>query len=264
MRNVVVAGLLLAGIGTAGASNRGLGPLDVLVDGAAVAKYHHSGTTYLEASKGKEYAIRLTNPAGCRIAVALSVDGLNTIDSRHTDARSARKWVLEPYESVVISGWQTNARQARRFFFTTEDESYGARLGRTGNLGIISAVFFREKPRPVPQPVAEAPGVSTQRAGAASDAAGERSQSNRQGKSAAPAASEPEYAATGMGERVNHQVQWVHIELEHQPFQVVNLRYEFRPALVKLGVLPPTADEDALLRRERARGFRDTLYCPER
>src|SRR5512140_3133657 len=145
MKGMLVLGLLLAGGWHGGASG-----LEVLVDGVAAPKYYHEGTAYLEAFKGKEYAIRLTNPTGGRVAVALSVDGLNTIDARHTEARLARKWVLDPWESVVISGWQTGSQEARRFFFTTEEKSYGAQLGKTANLGIISAAFFRERCRPEP------------------------------------------------------------------------------------------------------------------
>jgi len=49
------------------------------------------------------------------VAVALSVDGLNTIDARETTAAGARKWVLDPYQIVTISGWQTSQTEARRF-----------------------------------------------------------------------------------------------------------------------------------------------------
>ena len=66
------------------------------------------------------------------MAVALSVDGLNTIDARETTAADARKWVLDPYQTVTISGWQTSQTEARRFEFTTEARSYrsGARRDR--------------------------------------------------------------------------------------------------------------------------------------
>jgi hypothetical protein len=57
-----------------------------------------------------------------------------------------------------------------------------------------------------------------------------------------------------MGRRTHHEVAQVEIALEREPIAVVALRYEFRPQLVKLGVL----DGDPLVRRERARGF-----CPE-
>ena len=106
----------------------------------------HDLRWYVEALKGREYAIRIRNPYPVRVAVALSVDGLNTIDARHTAASNARKWVLSPYETITISGWQVNSREARRFEFTTEEKSYGQALGETANLGTITAVFFKERP----------------------------------------------------------------------------------------------------------------------
>ena len=119
--------------------------VDILVDGAPQPRYPHDGRWYVEARKGREYAIRLRNPHGVRVAVALSVDGLNTIDARETTAADARKWVLGPYGTVTISGWQTSQTEARRFEFTTEARSYGEALGKTANLGMISAVFFKER-----------------------------------------------------------------------------------------------------------------------
>ena len=121
------------------------GEVDILVNGAAQRRYAHDGRWYVEARKGREYAIRLRNPYRVRVAVALSVDGLNTIDARETTAVDARKWVLGPYETVTISGWQTSQPEARRFEFTTEAQSYGQALGKTANLGVISAVFFKER-----------------------------------------------------------------------------------------------------------------------
>src|SRR5262245_37096652 len=72
--------------------------VEILVGGAPQRRYAHDGRWYVEALKGREYAIRLRNPYGVRVAVALSVDGLNTIDARHTTAANARKWVLDPHE----------------------------------------------------------------------------------------------------------------------------------------------------------------------
>ncbi len=122
-----------------------VGDVDIIVDGAPQTRYAHHGRWYVEAQKGREYAIRLRNPYPVRVAVALSVDGLNTIDARETTAAEARKWVLGPYETVTISGWQTSRFEARRFEFTTEARSYGQALGKTANLGMISAVFFKER-----------------------------------------------------------------------------------------------------------------------
>src|SRR6185436_10123367 len=119
--------------------------VDILVDGAPQPRYAQNGRWYVEARKGLEYSIRLRNPYAARVAVALSVDGLNTIDARETTAADARKWVLGPYETVTIQGWQTSHSEARRFEFTTEAGSYGQAIGKTANLGVISAVFFKER-----------------------------------------------------------------------------------------------------------------------
>src|SRR4030095_5822618 len=99
----------------------------------------------VEAFKGSEYQIRLRNPYDVRVAVALSGDGPHTTDASETPATSPRKWILGPHQTVVLSGWQVSQDAARRFEFTTEEQSYGQALGKTANLGIITAVFFRER-----------------------------------------------------------------------------------------------------------------------
>src|SRR5262245_9359870 len=125
--------------------------LEILVDGSPLQRHAARGKTYIEALPGKEYSIRLRNNTDRRVAVALSVDGLNTIDAKTTTARSASKWILDPWQEITLDGWQTSASTARRFFFTSEEASYGAWLGKTSNLGVITAVVFREKRmRPVP------------------------------------------------------------------------------------------------------------------
>jgi len=240
--------------------NRPSAGVEIMVRGVSQPKFVHNGRLYVEALKGREYAIRLRNPYPVRVAVALSVDGLNTIDARETTPGDARKWVLGPYEIVTISGWQTSQSEARRFEFTTEARSYGAALGKTENLGMITAVFFKERvPAPVPYssnderrrqdrqdqgpPAAPTPVAPAQEAGAAS--------------SRLKAADE--YAATGMGRRTDHAVTQVWLDLEDTPWQTVNIRYEFHPQLVRLGILSPTPDP--LDRRERARGF-DESFSP--
>ena len=248
--------LALAGqvVMSADSVRRPAGDIDILVNGVAQPRYAHQGRWYLEALKGREYAIRIRNPYGVRVAVALSVDGLNTIDARQTTANAARKWVLAPYETVTISGWQTSQTEARRFEFTTEEHSYGQALGKTANLGVISAVFFRER-------IANRMTESAKDASAPSAAAPAEGQ---RGESSASRArkSDNEYAATGMGGRTGHLVTQVRLDLEDVPAQTVNIRYEFRPQLVRLGVLSPAHTGGSLERRERARGF-EPGFCPE-
>jgi hypothetical protein len=224
--------------------------VEILVNGAPIRRHAHNGRWYVEAVKGREYAIRLRNPYGVRVAVALSVDGLNTIDARQTTAADARKWVLDPYETVTISGWQTSRTQARRFEFTTEERSYGQALGKTDNLGVITAAYFKERVRSANKSSEHAD--SRAAAPAAEQAAG-----------AAGAREQPrdEYAATGMGRATGHAVTQVWLDLEDRPAQSVAIRYEFRPQLVRLGILSDSKD-DSLQRRERAQGF-ESGFCPQ-
>jgi hypothetical protein len=263
---LIAAGLALAAgphtVTSASDVRHSVGDVEILVDGAPQARYAHNGRWYVEARKGREYAIRLRNPYGVRVAVALSVDGLNTIDARESTAADARKWVLGPYETVTISGWQTSRLEARRFEFTTEARSYGQALGKTANLGVISAVFFKER---VP--------LSLLRSDSSSDVAGRQAPAPESSSPANQAAAagalagtdkkaRDEYAATGMGRRTDHVVTQVWLDLEDAPAQTVNIRYEFHPQLVKLGILPPAPTADPLQRREHAHGF-EPGFSPE-
>jgi hypothetical protein len=237
--------------------------LDVLVNGRPLAEYYARGRTYVEALQGAEYELRLRNPSPDRVAVALSVDGLNTIDARHTSAWNASKWVIEPYQTITIGGWQMSSERARRFYFTNERDSYGAKLGQTANLGVISAVFFRERRRitPVtpPRPIyKDDSGVDrtersqSQEAPSAKSRAGESARDNR---AIAPAPDE-DYAATGIGRNVRNDVRWVNMDLDSRSAGEVTIRYEYYSALLRLGVAPRQSREPyPLQRREDSRGF---------
>lgn len=265
----------------------GQGTVEILVGGAPRPRYAHDGRLYVEALKGREYAIRLHNPYPVRVAVALSVDGLNTIDARETTAVAARKWVLEPYGTVVISGWQTSQAEARRFEFTTEARSYGQALGKTTNLGVIAAVFFKERmpvaiddfappqtdssrrdksaSRPSASAAPPAAPSESREASKQSLAEGTGSTAGASGAGANAAAdaaarrADNEFAATGMGRTTDHAVTQVYLDLESAAALSVDIRYEFRPQLVRLGILAPERQPDPLTRRERAEGF-----CPVR
>ena len=80
--------------------------VEVLVNGYPLEEYHSRGKVYVEAVAASEYELRIHNPMPYRVAVALSVDGLNSIDARRTSAWNASKWVIEPFDTIQISGWQ--------------------------------------------------------------------------------------------------------------------------------------------------------------
>ena len=237
--------------------------MEILVGGTPLSQYAARGTNYVEALKNREYSVRLRNGTGERVAIALSVDGLNSIDARTTSAGDAKKWILGPYETITLDGWQTTSTTARRFLFTTEGRSYGAWLGRTQNLGLIAAAVFREK-RPV--------GIVIE--------GGERRDGAAGGSQKAPKSSEPQagavpetrarpaspddLAATGIGDETSHPVREVSFDAEDSPTTLLEIRYEYHDALVRLGVLPPDGWRgDSLTRREAARGFQDSGFCPD-
>ena len=243
--------------------------VEVLVNGHRLQEYHARGRLYVEAVSGAEYELRVHNPLPYRVAVALSVDGMNTIDARRTTAWNASKWVVEPYGTITVSGWQMSTQRARRFYFTSEQDSYGAKLGQTANLGIISAVFFREaQSRPIP--ITPAPkGRSSsddrthrsERSEAPSVGSGETL--SRQPGTIRPIPDE-EYAATGIGRSVHNDVRWVQMDLDSRAAGQVTIRYEYYPALVRLGIIPRRyRPYDALSNREGATGFEDRRFSPE-
>ncbi|MFI5165227.1 MAG: hypothetical protein ACHQQS_01260 [Thermoanaerobaculales bacterium] len=247
-------------------SDRGFS-LQVLLDGTPRPEYNARGAVYVEAVRGREYVLRITNPLPVRVAVALAVDGLNSIDARHADARSAAKWVLDPYETIEITGWQTSGSEARRFYFTGERSSYGAWLGQTDNLGVIEAVFYREKAAPVAVRPLVAPPLAPEKSGSAGEPLAPAPGSTAESMGAAGTVQAPstqrklrdDYAATGIGARTPHEVEWVNLALEDRPAAKLRIRYEFHEQLARLGVLPPAPDP--LERREAARGF-SGVYCP--
>jgi hypothetical protein len=270
---LVPLALPLVGAAPALAVAQGPYTLEVLVDGRPLAELYGRGRHYVEASPGREYSLRLTNNTGRRVGIAVSVDGLNSIDARTTTAQAGSKWILGPYESIVLDGWQTSSALARQFFFTTEKGSYGAWLGKTANLGVIAAVVFRERLPETDQPMlfrergtpaapeskAEGRGSSgapppPRPAPAAPGRAGARADADAlPGASQAPLSDQ--YAATGIGREVDHQIERVHFDAERSAAACLEIRYEYRPALVKLGLLPRVRPTDPLDRRERAHGF---------
>jgi hypothetical protein len=255
--SVVAIALIVFG-GPAEALETGVCRIEVLVDGKPLTEYAARNTTYIEALHGREYALRLTNLIDRRIAVALAVDGLNSIDAKTTSASKASKWVLGPYQTTTISGWQISSTDARRFFFTTEEKSYGTWLGRDANLGVIEAVVYREKkPRFILGQRRDS------RSKAAPAPSGRALPSTESGKESGEAADADDLAATGIGRRVDHRVQRVHLDLEDHPASELRLRYEYRRQLVHLGVLPSPEEETALARRERANGFSDFTFAPD-
>jgi len=54
----------------------------------------------------------------------------------------------------------------------------------------------------------------------------------------------------------------VHLNLESRPAATIDIRYEYRSQLVRLGILPDRPAADSLSRRQNAHGF-DKGFCPD-
>ena len=265
--------LLCAALASAAASLSASGgpaySLSVLVDGTAVPEYAARNRVYVEALKNKEFVLRITNPTGRRVAVALSVDGRNVIDAKRTGSQEAAKWVLSPWETIDVPGWQVSGATARRFFFTETSKSYAKWLGDTANVGTIEAVFYRERERERqperPQPLTrykESPSAPKSEGGASGRDNALADKASPPSAQSSPRRAETEadaFAATGIGDATEFPVQWVAFEAESSPAARIALRYEFRTELVRLGVLPRP---DELFARDRARGF-EHEYAPD-
>jgi hypothetical protein len=182
------------------------------------ARGRHS---YIAARRDERYALRLHNPLPVRVAVNLTVDGLNSIDGKPTGIRDGQKWLIEPYGVITIRGWQVNGQESRRFFFTDKPKSYakwrggGLRKDLSANCGVIGAAFFWNqteldayyREHPLYRPYAWYGGCMNRRVAKLSESRGASADAipKESSLSAAPPEKKQE-AGTGMGEREVHPV----------------------------------------------------------
>jgi hypothetical protein len=234
-----------------------------------------SGRWYLEAREGARYSIRLQNRTAQRLGVALSVDGLNVIsgDRTATPVRPGdpgRLYVLEPGDVTEVRGWRASLREVQRFVFVDEQASYAARAGKANaRMGWIEMAVYRER-YPVWPRVSGAPSAEEGDAGRGPESqAGapkrDRAEPGREGgarqappslEAPAPSA-RPSYPGTGWGPRADDRAELVAFDPHPHPAEQLTLRYEYREALIALGIDPRSwPPHDRLWQREQGReGF---------
>ena len=242
--------------------------VSIQIDGRPVSLFpapDGSGRYYLEACAGSRYAVALANRTGERVGVVLTVDGLNAI-SGERDSGRGRMYVLDPWQSTSVQGWRSSLQEVRQFTFVDERRSYATRIGQGQREdGLDRGRGLPRAPRvrpgaalPVRRAAATLPGRG---AGEARARAGSRGAGGVVGQGRARLRRrEPRgtprrrsYPGTGWGERTHDPVVLVSFDPEAEPRERVTLRYEYRPALVALGVLPPrTPPRDRLWQRDQA------------
>jgi hypothetical protein len=219
-----------------------------------------SGRYYLEAREGAPYLVRLSNRTSERLGVVLTVDGLNAISGERDHGRG-RMYVLDPWRQATVRGWRTSLQEVRRFTFVDEKSSYAARSGKANSrMGWIEVSVFRERTRwtrtwerddATGRAGEPAEGSARAESAPAPSADAAESEARPLGKSQA-GARRRSYPGTGWGSRAHDPVVVVDFQPQRSPAERTTLRYEYRGALVDLGVLPsPHARHDRLHQRDR-------------
>jgi hypothetical protein len=99
--------------------------------------------------------------------------------------RSADAWRFPPPGQLIdIGGWRKSMSEVAAFVFTALPESYAARTGRPGNVGVIGVAVFREYQPPRP-PVSLQQPAPLSRSGARGDEARESAGGNSRDSAAA-------------------------------------------------------------------------------
>ena len=200
-------------------------------------RHPHAGRDYIEGQPGHRYAVVLQNLTGERVLAVVSVDGVNAI-SGQTAGSQQSGYVLGPWQRMEVRGWRKDLSEVAEFQFTSLGDSYAARTGRPGNVGVIGVAAFRER-----QPRYDPPADIARRAAMA----------RGEGKASADAAAAPhanearresslasrQQLGTGHGQRRWDAAATTRFERDSaSPHQVLSVWYDAREALVARGVLP--------------------------
>lgn len=121
--------------------------------------WRHAGRMFVVGRPGTRYSLRITNNSPARVLVVMSVDGVNILTGE-TAGYDQRGYVFRPYESYDVSGWRKSDTEVAAFTFASLSQSYAARTGRPGDVGVIGVAAFRER---VARPVAVGPAVAESR-----------------------------------------------------------------------------------------------------
>jgi hypothetical protein len=117
--------------------------------GEALTPILHDGAWWVAGKPGARYRVAIVNRDGQRTLNVLSVDGINAI-SGETAAWSQTGYVLDAYDRTGIDGWRKNVDEVAAFEFAALPDSYAARTGRPGNVGVIGVAVFDERRTIVP------------------------------------------------------------------------------------------------------------------
>ena len=213
--------------------------------GHALPWHPHRGRHYIEGQPGHRYSLVLHNTSGERVLAVVSVDGVNVI-SGETAGTGQSGYVLGPWQRLEIKGWRKNLSEVAGFHFTALQDSYAARTGRPGNVGVIGVAVFRERQPPVWQepaaPIARSRQEAEAKPGRSADAAAPAAEYGQMPESLAR-----QQLGTGHGERRPDAATLTRFERASRwPAQQLSLYYDGSQALAARGILPHRWPQPAL------------------
>jgi hypothetical protein len=220
----------------------------------ALPIYYVEGQNYLLGEEGNRYAICLKNKVDSRVEAVISVDGRDVVSGRIADYKQDRGYVLLSGEQVCIEGFRQSLNEVAAFEFTRPADSYAARMGSAGNVGVIGIALFAEISAPAP-PVAiasEEPGPIGQSPVSAPSADGADL------KRAGQAEDSERGLGTGYGGGVDSRAEMVSFSRQdaEQPQELIVLYYDDREGLERMGVVF-TEETDRAPRPNPFPGIRD-------
>ncbi len=117
---------------------------EILINGRPVKEYFHNHRTYIEGREGSIFSIRLRNNSSEKASFVTTVDGLSVIDGKDGSYNS-RGYILDANSTMKIDGWRMNDNEVAEFYFSSVGDSYRKRKGEGNNVGSIAVAVFREK-----------------------------------------------------------------------------------------------------------------------
>ena len=183
--------------------------------------------SYLAAQHGVNYGIVIRNNMPERLGVVIAVDGRNIITGKKSYLRNNESmYIVDAYRRASYDGWRTDKNTVHRFYFTDMDDSYATRtFNDSSAMGVIAVAVFREKERPR---ILYERGGKDRSSGPRPAAEPERRKRESQ---------EGDTAGTGFGEGTHSPVITVEFQPEKSPFLKHLVKYEWREALCRKGIL---------------------------
>ena len=192
--------------------------------GRTLPVYEDGGRWFVAGKPGNEYQVTVRNRSREDLLAVVSVDGINVV-SGETASPWQGGYVIDRGRSLSIKGWRKDLDRVAAFYFTDLGDSYAARTGRPGNIGVIGVALFKRKP----EPVAETAPLARPESGAAADSSKRRAE--------APSTAQ-KGIGTGHGRNQNSPARYVEFErASDEPGELIAIHYDTYDNLVARGII---------------------------